>query len=288
MNNEKIELKNGKLAGAIFSVFAFSYIIIAVLGGSLVQGLGENSALRYAISAFFSPLALLVVVMFFKIYKKEERVYLGVHKTSVQNVLLGVLLFLAMFLGLSTLNVKFVEFLESYGIKTSSISVSMNGFFDYALLVLTLAVFPAVFEELLFRGLILNHTIGNKKWATYIMVGFLFALFHGSLSQLIYQFVYGVLLCALADKSESVLPAILAHFLNNFVVLTAEYVGFNLSAVISNPFVIISGLILLAGFVFIIVYKGKKHNTPSDVSGLFLPYGIFGALVFVMLIILGA
>lgn len=287
MNKEQIVLEKGKLAGAIFTVFALLYIIISVLGGALISGLGETSAVRYSISALFSPIAFIITIIFFKAYKKEDREYLGVNKTSVENFALGLMLFLAMFLGLSTINVKFITFLESVNIKAPQVNIVINGFLDYALLVFSLAVIPAIVEELLFRGLVLNHTIGKNKWATYFAVGFLFAIFHGSLSQLLYQFVYGVLLCALTDKARSVFPAMLAHFLNNFVVLTAEYIGFDLGVIISNIIVIILGLILLVGFIFLIVYKGKKHAKESDVSGLFLPYGLFGVLVFLMLIILG-
>ena len=36
------------------------------------------------------------------------------------------------------------------------------------------------------------------------------------------------------------------------------------------------------------IYKSRKHENSSDVSGLFMPYGLFGVLVYLMLIILGA
>lgn len=288
MNREPIVLEKGKLAGAIFTVFALLYIIISVLGGTLIVGLDETSAYRYAISACFSPIAFIITVIFFKAHKKGDRNYLALSKTAPVNYLYGVMLFIAMFLGLSTLNVHFINFLKSMGVSAPETVININGFFEYILLVFTLAVIPAVVEEILFRGLILNHTVGKNKWATYFAVGFLFAVFHGSISQLLYQFVYGVLLCAITDKAKSVFPAILAHFLNNFVVLTAEYLGFNLGLIITNPIFIIIGLLLLFGYVFLMIYKSRKHENSSDVSGLFMPYGLFGVLVFLMLIILGA
>ncbi len=287
MNKEPLVLKRGKLAGAIYTVFVFLYVIIAVVGGTAIKSLEDNGVIYYAISALFSPIAFIITIIFFKFYKKEERVNFALNKTAPLNYGYAVLLFLAMLFGLSNINIQFIQFLDSVGIKTSQANIVIGGFSDYIILVITIAIIPAVVEELLFRGLILNHTIGSNKWATYLAVGFMFAIFHGSLSQLIYQFIYGVLLCALCDKAKSVIPVILTHFLNNFVILTAEYAGFNLGAFLANPLIIGLGLLLLVGFVFAMIYKGKKYQTPSDISGLFMPYGLFGVLLFVMLIIMG-
>ena len=83
--------------------------------------------------------------------------------------------------------------------------------------VIVLAVLPAISEELLTRGVLL----GSLKKGGYIygilMSGLLFAIMHGNPLQLIHQFLLGAIFGYLVVISNSILPAILGHFFNNFM-----------------------------------------------------------------------
>ena len=87
--------------------------------------------------------------------------------------------------------------------------------------VVLLAIFPAVSEELLTRGVVLS---GLKKGGyvfAILMSGFLFAIMHGNPLQLIHQFILGVIFSYLVVISGSILPAIFGHFFNNFLSVIA-------------------------------------------------------------------
>ncbi|MDR1674032.1 MAG: CPBP family intramembrane metalloprotease [Oscillospiraceae bacterium] len=80
---------------------------------------------------------------------------------------------------------------------------------------ISVAVLAPVFEELLFRGVLLNRTLKYGGWLAVFMSGLMFAMFHMNYSQLLYAFVLGVVFGYIALKTKSILPVIFAHFFVN-------------------------------------------------------------------------
>lgn len=87
------------------------------------------------------------------------------------------------------------------------------------LAILIHAVIPAVLEEMLFRYIPLKLLLPySGRWAV-LLSSLFFALIHGSLFQIPYAFVAG-LIFALADiYSGSILPSVLLHLTNNVISL---------------------------------------------------------------------
>ena len=88
-------------------------------------------------------------------------------------------------------------------------------------LFLALAITPALCEEVLFRGFILNGLRSRlSKWQCLMLNAVLF----GALHMLVYQFVptaaLGLLLAWIAWETGSLLPCVLFHFLNNALALS--------------------------------------------------------------------
>lgn len=75
-----------------------------------------------------------------------------------------------------------------------------------------------VLEEILFRGIILDGYLKNyKPWQGIIVSAFLFALLHGNLTQGIGAFGMGILFGWVYWKTNSIIPSMLLHFINNSV-----------------------------------------------------------------------
>ena len=85
---------------------------------------------------------------------------------------------------------------------------------------LVIALMPAIFEEGLFRGVILNSRkdgVGTVR--TVFIVGFAFSLFHASAEQTVYQFLAGCVFAFVAIRSGSILPSVIMHFINNALIV---------------------------------------------------------------------
>lgn len=87
------------------------------------------------------------------------------------------------------------------------------------LLIVTLfhvAVVPAICEEVLYRGYVMSAF--QKSWGIWpaiIISGLLFGLYHVQLSNLIPLATLGILFAFVTWISKSIVPAIVAHFVNN-------------------------------------------------------------------------
>ena len=111
-----------------------------------------------------------------------------------------------------------------------------------------------------------------------------FSLYHVNLYQFIYQFIYGFVLTYLAIKSKSVLPCILSHFINNFLVITFLY--FNIATTFYSIWHLISGIIILSCILFRLSFGEEK---PEKVGyGKMMLYSFFGIVICLIFIILGA
>ncbi|MEO7094592.1 MAG: CPBP family intramembrane glutamic endopeptidase [Polyangiales bacterium] len=85
-----------------------------------------------------------------------------------------------------------------------------------AVALLAIAVVPAVCEEVLFRGAV-QRALATRLFplAAVVVTAALFAGYHMSLIQLLPTFTLGILLGVLAHRADSVVPAMIAHLLNN-------------------------------------------------------------------------
>ena len=81
---------------------------------------------------------------------------------------------------------------------------------------LLMAVTPAICEEALFRGPILRGLAARfSPLASAVLTGLLFGLYHVDVWRLLPTSILGVVLSLIALESGSILPAMLAHMLNN-------------------------------------------------------------------------
>jgi sodium transport system permease protein len=89
------------------------------------------------------------------------------------------------------------------------------------LIVLLLAVTPAICEELAFRGFILSgmrHT--GHRWLAIAVSSLFFAITHTVLQQQIAAFFVGLLIGYLALRTSSLLPGMLFHMTHNALIVT--------------------------------------------------------------------
>ena len=96
---------------------------------------------------------------------------------------------------------------------------------DYPILfsVLFICLFPAIFEELAFRGIVLGNLLKSMKPRTAIFISsLLFALIHFNLIALIWLIPLGMLFGYFRYKYGSIWYCILGHFAYNLTVISFE------------------------------------------------------------------
>ena len=89
-----------------------------------------------------------------------------------------------------------------------------------------IALTPAICEEALFRGVILRGFSAKlPRLTSAILTGVLFGLFHVDLWRLVPTGLLGVALSLIALETGSILPAMLAHFINNASLVVLVHLG---------------------------------------------------------------
>lgn len=280
--------REGVRAGTAFSAMICVYIVLSFVGQIVSSGDGVAAV---AARSTFSLISLAAVICFFSLsFKRNLLEIAGVKKFSLVYIIVAVALAAGMFLGLGFVNTLFGDFLKNEGLNVPQTKIPLDDGWQLTLFVLLTAILPAIIEESFFRGLILGELGGGKILPSIFSVGFIFALYHCSAVQFFYQFAFGVALSFLTVRSGSSVPSMIAHFINNFVVLLLTYLGVG-GDFLLNPFCIACGLLILAASViFAVFYKRKKRDWVDVTDGkkLFASFYILSAVgaVFSLFIII--
>ncbi len=129
------------------------------------------------------------------------------------------------------------------------------------------ALVPAICEETMYRGFVLNAL--KKKWGVTLAIvvsGVMFALYHVRFTQFIPLAILGILLAILAWKSKSIYPAMVAHFVNNgaSVIIAFEFPDYAFSKVSSTsmpPLLWVAASVIISTYLLYILYKETSSKS---------------------------
>lgn len=131
--------------------------------------------------------------------------------------------------------------------------LKLNYPFDIFFNLFIVALLPAIFEEICFRGALQRIMIHLTKspWAGIILTGFLFSAFHMQFQGLLPRWMLGILLGLAYWYSGSLWTPILAHFIfNGIQVIVAGYYPKAMTEDPSVPFLAgLGSLVLVIGMV---------------------------------------
>lgn len=245
--------------------FLFTIVLSVIFGGTEnVASQGVTSRDWYRYISFLIPVVCYSVGIIFLASKTKtpvKKIYKG---CKWYYYLIAVLLQFGLF-SLSAVNEQFLSLLKKIGFSVSSeVAIpSLEGFGLFGVL-LCVAVLPAVCEETLFRGVILNSLKGGKQVFAVLVCGALFSLFHQSPAQTVYQFLCGSAFALVAIRSGSVLPTVLSHFLNNALIIILAKFGYA-NITLPGAALAVSAVALIGTLAFLIfVDKNGKSEKRTD------------------------
>jgi sodium transport system permease protein len=93
-----------------------------------------------------------------------------------------------------------------------------------AVLLLLVAVSPALCEEAFFRGIVMSGFRRLGKWPAIVSTAFLFGLAHASIYRLLPTMALGVLIGYTVWRTRSIFAGMIVHMLNNgLIVVMAKF-----------------------------------------------------------------
>jgi uncharacterized protein len=132
---------------------------------------------------------------------------------------------------------------------------------------LKIAVLAPIIEESLFRGIIMHGLMKNyKSWYAILISGVLFSIFHLNPWQMTYTFFLGLFLGLLMVRSRSLPLCIIAHSINNIIVLYSitskkEFPSLLFSGVNKSNSILISIGAIIIGILLIFLFSRKNKKS---------------------------
>ncbi|SHK42450.1 CPBP family intramembrane glutamic endopeptidase [Paramaledivibacter caminithermalis] len=167
---------------------------------------------------------ILIILLIVKmIGKKQKFNFKFKYKPSIKECLFALLLLGSHLLIFSNTIGVFIEKIEvSEWVVEAFDEVFVNPIIAF----ISLCVIAPVFEEIIYRGIILEQLSKRYSFTTSIIVsGLIFAFIHANIHQGVNAFFIGLILGFIYLKTNSLLLCMLWHFANNFLVfITSIYI----------------------------------------------------------------
>lgn len=219
----------------------------------------DSCTLYYLASISDSVIGLgLAVLLALKSMRKETSSTLFPFKKV--NLKLGVALFL---IGLAFMSVS--QIISAWLCEVFNISYPPNPYAGthsaILLMIIRMAIIPAIFEELMFRGIILSSLKQYGNMLAVVVSAVLFSFVHANFAQIPFALLVGFVFGFIAIKTNSLLIPMLLHFTNNFWSCIVDIIREELGKNIDSTVILVSHIVAIILGVITVIYliKMQKH-----------------------------
>lgn len=252
--------RDGKMLGLFLMgyeiTFQFGTMVLMIILTIVVQ-LAGFAQLKSAVTFLTSDcMQLLVGIFFLVLYIVKRKEIKQIEFASVERridkwkiTLLGLLVVV----GINC----FVSLLDRLFTYATGLTLQVGGVMDFSsinpiALLLMIGVFPAVVEELLFRGVLYRYLRKHGVAFATITSSLLFGLCHLNFMQLVFATGMGIVLCVVYEKTNRIGYCMIIHFINNSIMVLELAIknGQSIGTIVEN----VVGVL----FIGVLVLYGKK------------------------------
>ena len=247
----------GLLAVLLGSFLCASLLILThytITGRHINYDSITNSAKLYTILTICTYSLLFLV--FICINKNKDNTI--IRKPSIKKILIFILIGILINLILTPI-ISIVDFgLDKLGAPQTELGYELNNQ-NYLISIFSLALLPAIFEELLFRGLIFKGLKRSGKVFSITTSAIMFTLFHMSIRQTLYPLLFGLALGLVMYEENNIIYCMILHFVNNLTTLTLSYLNFSIS--LGFIIYLVIAIILVVAYLSLMFRLVLKNNS---------------------------
>ncbi len=255
------------LASTLGTLLLFIVMLVLAVFGLMKEGY-QNTQWYLYLCYIIPPVASLMIASYYLRYTKTPvKGAVKAQKCHYKYFILAIALQIGL-LSLSELNGLFVTFLHKLGFQTTDVTLPSIAGVGFIGVFFVVGIMAPVAEEILFRGVLLDGLkSGFSTLVAALVCGALFSLYHQNPVQTAYQFSCGAAYALLAVRAGSVLPTVLAHFLNNAYILILYKCGVQaIPYGVFVPMMIVSSLCLAGTLVYLFVFDKKEKTLDCGVE----------------------
>lgn len=225
IEEEKIVKETSRKYSFVIGISIMLWFVLQAICGIVLNvaisvgfnGLLDNTQIGLIVLGLTSIISLVVPAKFMSMYIEDEH---RVKDKKMPIISLGKIVISALaFVGILQIALAYIY--PKIGLDYSIIS-AMNvtsdmGWATSLLFVFCISVIPAVFEELLFRKVLIDYSRKIGKVFAIFVSAILFGVIHLNLGQGIFAFILGIILGIIYTKTGSIKTTMTIHFFNNFL-----------------------------------------------------------------------
>ncbi|MBQ9981975.1 MAG: CPBP family intramembrane metalloprotease [Oscillospiraceae bacterium] len=302
MDEKKTELKSeirrdSNINGILLLIFWVFYFLTYAISWGLAKVLPDKSATSDGIATilvytFLYPIGISIAVFIAHKLKnrnitepeKPQRLKDTFRKPEMPVSWIATFIIISIFLAYATsfLTVIITALIGAiFGQEPQSVTFSSSpSLMTSIATVLATTIYAPVFEELFFRATLYRNVRKYGSWSMIIIAGLTFGIWHANFAQIFFAGVVGICSCFIYEKTKSIIPSIILHFIINtigcFATLVTNYMGIDPSSpeistisLLENIPLLIALLLIevtvfsicLIGFIFLICeLSGKREN----------------------------
>lgn len=260
----KREMKNfGFVIGMAIILYVGVQVILSLIFKAALPALLKNvfneEEISMIMQILLQCLSLGAAIYFVRAYTEETSNSVEIErkisiKSKAKIVLITLFVVFAIQIALSSLLYPLIgldyDMTDLFKVNSSSSLMSK------VILVITLSIIPAIFEETFFRETIIKYTVKYGKVFALLFSALLFGLFHMNLSQGLFAFIMGLIWGGIYLYTGDIKLTMLIHFLNNgFAALCLILSEMGVIALTATML-----LIVTFGFVLLIKFLINKHS----------------------------
>lgn len=212
MNKTRFKEAIFKISIALLIFFIVSNVL-GVIGLVINQTFDFSKNIKSVVNIIVWILSILPSYLYLKANLERKRE--NVKKLSVKETINWVLMGLFSVTAIQVIVSQLINKSSDFDI-TELMTYDFSSALGIILFILHLSILPAIFEELLFRGVMLKILNKYGNAASIIITSVCFGLIHQNITQGVFAFFMGLILSFITLKTKSIVPAMLIHFLNNF------------------------------------------------------------------------
>lgn len=263
-------------SGLGFFVFAYLASMYATsLGFGIMFGISSTNSLDtvslFFLEIFISVFSAFIPGLFYFLF--SGRSMSETIKTSyVRQKELWALVFVGMAVAMvsNTASDMVQTNFSFFGLQNSvSMSEDVSNPLEIVLYIISTALVPAFAEEFAFRGIFMGILRKYGDAFAIITSAIIFGAMHGNIAQIPFAFVLGLVFAYVDCKTNSIIPSIIIHFLNNFYAVMLDVL--QSTGVFSDRIFMMIYFILIASFCilglisfFYLIKKDKNYFRISD------------------------
>ena len=210
-----LQLSGGVVIGVIMA-------LVFLVTQQQEMAFGTNEI--YGLVIFTQVFAILLPALIYLKYKKVNiKEALRIKPLSFFHVIIITIMALAGQFVAMLLNTPVMMLLELIGEVPPSPFPTPDTVSGLMVAIVIIAVFPAICEEVLVRGVVLRGYERRGTVAAIVISAIFFGIMHGDIKNLIGPIFFGVVFAYIVIRTGSLFAGIVAHFINNAFALLIDY-----------------------------------------------------------------